>query len=297
MPQIEKNVQIINIKADSVSREEINYLRTKLLYDFYIRFSDFLDQFKDMNTILNKSQDKNLLFYFEEINKTLAIFVREAESINTDKSKTNNFSNLERSIKRQLNFLSKISYINFSNKPLLIDIDNNSIELYSLTRFLHDIFFIEKNIQKQNEDEMAFSLEKEYQRIANELRNRYPRYNGIKLDIKDYVDELDIKFVLPAQEELKRKLKETMQKIKTNLQEFISWELRKTGLIGKCFILITGNSISLAYYMQEEEDEDKPDACENCNKKTEDLSHFNKSGIDEYVCDDCYIEHLQEIYS
>ncbi len=293
MPQIDKNSSVIYIEAEPIPPEKIQALRDKLLAEFNKRFSDFLDQFKDMNTILNKSQDKNLLFYFEEINKSLAIFVREAESINTDKSKSNNFTNLERSIKRQLNFFSKISYSTFSDKKLLIAIDNNSIDLFALTRFLHEIFNVEKNITKQNEDENSFTLEKEYVRLANEFKNRYPKYNGIKLEIKDYFDELDIKFVLPTQDELKRAIKETIQIIKGNLEEFLSWELRKTGLRAKCFILTSSSSISVAYSF-EDEDEEKPDRCENCDKKTDDLSHFVKSGIDQFVCNDCFISYLQE---
>lgn len=291
MSQKENNIIVLTIKAEPVSQEEINQLKPKLLAQFNKYFSDFLDYFKDLDSILNHSQDKNFLYYFEEINKSLAIFVREAESINTDKSKTNNYTNLERSIKRQLNFLSKISYSNFVDKPLLIAIDNVSINLFALTRFLHDIFNIEKSFLKQSTEEMTATSRKELLRITNEFKNRYPRFNFIKLEIKDYSDEVDVKFVNPAQDELKRKVKDTVPEIKARLEEYLNWELRKIGINMKCFMITGRTNITLAYSF-DDEDEEKPDVCDNCQKKTKGLSHFDKAGIDEFVCDDCFISYL-----
>ena len=291
MIKTDENITTLLIKADTINQKEIESIKPKLLAEFTKLFSEFLDNFKDLNSILNRSQDKNLIYYFEEINKSLAVLVREAESLSTDKTKSNNYMNLERSIKRQLNFLSKISYSNFENKPLLIAIDNNSIKLYALTRFLHDIFNIEKSFIKQSVEESTTTVEKELHRISSEFQNRYPRYNFIKIELKDYSDELDLKFVTPAQSELKRKLRETIAEIRTRFERYLSWELRKIGQSIKCFIITSNTSISVAYAFEVDESE-KPEVCEKCEKKTTDISHFNKFGIDEYVCNDCYIDYL-----
>ena len=231
----------LSIKAKEITTEETKSLRAELLVDFRKLYADFLGKFEELNTILNTSKDKNLLYYYEEINKSLTIFVREADTIDTDKFNTNKCSNMERPLKRNLNFLAKLLYSPIQNKALIVSIDNNCVDLFAITRFLHDTFNIEKN-QEGNTPTFV----KEIHRMAQEFNNRYPRYNGFNLEVKDYTDEIEVRIANPNQTGLRRTPRETVQEINKKFDKFMNWELRKFEMDLDCNVLVSNVSVSIA---------------------------------------------------
>ena len=91
---------------------------------------------------------------------------------------------------------------------------------------------------------------------------------------------------------MRRKIKKTIDYIKSNLVEFLKWEIRKMAVDVKFFVITSSTTITVTYVIEREEEVDKPEACERCQKKTDDLSHFQKFEIDEFVCNNCYVAYL-----
>lgn len=234
------------IKAGEITSGEAKSLRAELLVDFRKLYADFLAKFEELNSILNISKDKNLLYYYEEINKALTSFVREADTIDTDKFNANKCSNMERPLKRILNFTAKLLYSGIQNKSLIVSLDNNSIEIFAVTRFLHDTFNKEKN-----QEGSTPTLAKEMHRISQEFNNRFPRYNGFNLEVKDYTDEIEVRIPNVNQSGSFKTPRETIQFINKKFERFVSWELRKLEYDLECNILASNVSISLEINQEE----------------------------------------------
>ena len=143
--------------------------------------------------------------------------------------------------------MAKILFSPFQNKNLVISIDDNCIDLFAITRFLHDTFNIEKN-----QEGATPTLVKEIHRIAQEFYNRYPRYNGLNLEVKDYSDEIEVRISNTNQSFGSYKTpRETIQLINKNFETFVSWELRKLEFDIECNVMISNVAISLAFNQEE----------------------------------------------
>ena len=253
MNQKETSGTTLTIKGNLISPEMQFQKKTKLTSQFKGLFSEFLDSFKDMNSILNTYSQKNLLL-IEDINKSFSSFVREAENIDTEN--TVNYVNITRQLKKLSNLFSKLLTPDIKSKTSMIKIDNFCIELYATTRFLQDVVNLEKKSTK--DENMVTSPVKEYQRIANEFANRFPRYQGFKIDIKTYKEEFDIQINTSNQVSTPRLIRNTMQTINDYLVEFLEYELEKIGQKIICYISVSNGLITVEYESEgDEEDEEE----------------------------------------
>lgn len=245
------NSSSLLIKGNSLSSEKLIEKKAKLISNFKLYFEKFLDSFKEMNGILNSFPDKNLVL-IEDINKTFSSFVREAENIETENSI--NFTNIERQLKRLSNYFSKLLISVHKNRDI-VAIDNYTQDLYSTIRFLHDII----NIEKRNlrDDEQSVSIAKEYQRLATEFSNRFPRYDGFKIEIKSYTNEFDIRIISSGQSSTARMIRESTNRIKHELEMFLEWELQKLDQPTAVTILASNGMITVEFGSDDEEEEEE----------------------------------------
>ena len=193
-------------------------------------------------------------------------------------------------------FKEIISIDDLSAKKNLLVLESDFVEIDAIQGLLRGVTKVISDPKHTHTLGSPFSFENEYRRLSQEFNDRFSRYLGNDLHIKQQVGGFVVFLANRSEIEEFQNNRTVLNVVASHLEEFLMWELRKVGLDMKFRISITDGRLYCDIW-PERGFPKNPNICENCGEYTNNLDHFTRYRYDEFICRDCYREYLHNLDS
>ena len=289
MKVVEDNQFDVAVQAELITPGELKENREIFVSNFMTLYSEASENLRELESTSLISVGGNVASNSSEIADLAKALRKQAQAVISDIPETFSVPTMEAILAKIIAlFKSSDTLVDHQTRKKLIIIENQLIDLYAIASFLIDFELVAGNLENVFH---LFSFEERYRRMSKEFNKRFSRYNGYRIDAKEGFFGMTLTFADESNQGDPEGRRRAIEIIKSRLEQFLTWELRKTGLDMK-FNLTSSETTLSCDIRAERVFRSSLKSCESCGREVDELWHFASYRVDKFLCRECYTSYL-----